>query len=309
MSVLEATREAFRKGDIAKPAYIEQMHGLHARLYEYAKLLPDTDIARIEITDGRVVMTFRGSGVKMLCDPADQRIAPIETLNFGRYEPKDAEMIYALVRPGDRIFDVGANHGFYALHLAKRFPDAVIDAFEPMPHTHGYLLDNLAANGVTNVRTHRFGLSGQTEDLTFYFYPEGSGNASSANLSERHDVETVTCPVKRMDEHVAETGVMPDFVKCDVEGAELFVFQGGVETLRRGKPVVFTEMLRKWAARFGYHPNAIIELFEGLGYRCFRAEGGRLRSFVRMDESTVETNFFFLHPERSGDAIAALEQV
>lgn len=51
-------------------------------------------------------------------------------------------------------------------------------------------------------------------------------------------------------------------------------------------------MLRKWSARFDYHPNEIIELFAGLGYRCFVTEGGKLRKFAKMNDETKETNFF-----------------
>ena len=84
-----------------------------------------------------------------------------------------------------------------------------------------------------------------------------------------------------------------DFIKCDVEGAELFVFQGGVATIRTQQPVIFTEMLRKWSAAFGYHPNDIIALLADAGYHCFTVHDGRLTPFLTMDETTVETNFFF----------------
>jgi hypothetical protein len=54
-------------------------------------------------------------------------------------------------------------------------------------------------------------------------------------------------------------------------------------------------MLRKWSAKFHYHPNEIIELLAGLGYRCFTVKAERLVKFAKMDEATLETNFFFLH--------------
>ncbi|MBV5329624.1 MAG: FkbM family methyltransferase, partial [Chlorobium sp.] len=81
----------------------------------------------------------------------------------------------------------------------------------------------------------------------------------------------------------------------DVEGAELFAFQGAMKTLQRDKPIVFTEMLRKWAEKFNYHPNDIITLFSSLEYRCFYADGSNLKELAEMTDDTVETNFFFLH--------------
>ena len=98
-----------------------------------------------------------------------------------------------------------------------------------------------------------------------------------------------------------------DFIKCDVEGAELFVFQGALKLLAQDKPIVFTEMLRKWAAKFDYHPNQIIELFQGLGYQCFTADAeGKLRAFGLMDDQTQETNFFFLHKTQHAHEIKEL---
>jgi hypothetical protein len=107
--------------------------------------------------------------------------------------------------------------------------------------------------------------------------------------------QKVACKIERLDSFVARTGTRIDFIKCDVEGAELLVLTGGSETLKKFKPMVFAEMLRKWAAKFNYHPNQIIEFMAGLGYRCFVGREGKLVEFKVMDENTIETNFFFLH--------------
>jgi hypothetical protein len=65
-------------------------------------------------------------------------------------------------------------------------------------------------------------------------------------------------------------------------------------------------MLRKWSAKFNYNPNDIIDLLFGLGYRCFTAKADQLVEFFRMDDNTIETNFFFLH---SGNHSALIESL
>ncbi len=85
-----------------------------------------------------------------------------------------------------------------------------------------------------------------------------------------------------------------DFIKCDVEGAELLTFQGGLKTITKYKPIVFTEMLRKWSAKFNYHPNEIIELFKDIGYGCYFVVNDKLHEIKMMTDETIETNFFFL---------------
>ena len=81
-------------------------------------------------------------------------------------------------------------------------------------------------------------------------------------MREVKTTQKVECNVRRMDDFVKDENINRiDFIKCDVEGSELFVYQGGIESIDRFKPIVFSEMLRKWSNKFGYHPNDIINLF------------------------------------------------
>ena len=153
----------------------------------------------------------------------------------------------------------------------------------------------MGINNISNVQVFNFGFSNEEKEITFYYYPEGSGNASLANLSKSNNVEKISCYVRKLDNFVSEKNLKVDFIKCDVEGAELLVFKGGIETIKKHKPIILAEMLRKWSANFNYHPNAIIELLSDAGYRCFTAKGEKLIEFFTMDEQTLETTFFFLH--------------
>ena len=297
---------AFRAHTISKQQYIDEMHQLHSQLFDYAEFLKGKKIGSIEISAGRVIVTARGSGIKILCDKADKRIAPIETLNFGAYEKEDSEMLFRLLEDGLNIFDVGANIGWYSLHFAKSFPNSTIQAFEPIPATFGYLEANIGLNQATQVHPHNFGLSDREGELMFYFDPRGSGGASAVDLQETGAAQKVLCKIQRLDSFVAKTGARVDFMKCDVEGAELLMLTGGVETLKKFKPMVFAEMLRKWAAKFNYHPNKIIEFMAGLGYCCFVGRAGKLTEFKVMDDNTTETNFFFLHNVAHAAKINAL---
>jgi FkbM family methyltransferase len=172
--------------------------------------------------------------------------------------------------------------------------------------TFDQLKKNINLNNIDNVSLQNFGFSDKTGEIIFFYDHEYSVNASITNLSGRKDIKTVKCKVKRLDDYVRETKVHVDFIKCDVEGAELFVFKGGIETIQEQKPIVFTEMLRKWSAKFNYHPNQIIEMFESIGYRCFSIHENKLKPFLRMDENTIETNFYFLHTKKHKTKIARL---
>lgn len=300
---LSDTRQRFLEKALTKEEYIDAMHEHHAHLFDYVDYLRTTDIASIEIRDDGVIATYRDTGLKLICDPIDKRTGPIETLNFGSYEREEVGLFLSMVGDARMLLDIGANIGFYSISAAKAHPDLKIHAFEPMPKTYQYLARHVALNGISAIETHNFGFSEREEDLTFFYYPEGSGNASSRNLSGASTVTQIVSHVMRLDDFVAAQGLTVDAIKCDVEGAELMVFRGGMETLSRCRPIILTEMLRKWAAPFGYHPNEIIELLRGIGYSCFAMRNGGLVNFESMDDSTVETNFFFLHAASHGALI------
>ncbi|MBA7480352.1 hypothetical protein ES707_15803 [subsurface metagenome] len=300
------TKANYQSGAFDKRKYIKEMHRLHERLFEYAKFIRDTDIARIEITDGTVVMTSRAVGIKILCDARDMRIAPIETLNFGTYEIAELEMMLRLIKPGYTVFDIGANIGWHSINIAKSLPDASVFAFEPIPETFAYLKKNVEMNGVSNVQLYNFGFFNEEKELKFYFCDDSSASTSIANIEGRDDARIMSCSVRKLDDFVAEHDLKVNFIKCDVEGAELFVFQGGMESIRRHKPIILSEMVRKWCAKFDYSPNKIIDLISGAGYKCFTVKGSKLVEFFKMDDNTVETNFFFLDPDEHAKYIQSL---
>lgn len=282
---------------ITKNEYIEKMHKIHDTLFDYSEFIHDTDIAKIEIIENEVMMTTKRANIKIICDKYDLRLIPIEILNFGTYEKNELQMILKLTDESATIFDIGGNIGWISMNISRYKTNANIFTFEPIPKTYRYLKRNVELNAFTNIHINNFGFSNEEKELTFFYYPEGSGNASLENLSNNPNTQKTICSVKRLDDYVFDNNLSVDFIKCDVEGAELLVFQGGIETLKKFRPIVFTEMLRKWAAKFGYHPREIIELFRGIGYKCFTIHENILKEFFEMNEETLETNFFFLHSE------------
>ena len=297
---LSKLKAAYAAGEISKPDFIEQAHArFHALLFEYAVEIENTDIQSIQINDRKVVMTTRADGIATIVDPSDHRTAPVESLNFNSYEPCESAIIRSLAPRIDTMLDIGANIGWYSLLVASINKKASIHAFEPIPNTFKRLLDNCCLNQADSIICHNFGFSSAPGSFPFYFYPEGSGNASIRNLANRDDAQVIDCELKTLSDFCidlpADSSI--DFIKCDVEGNELFVFQGSSSVLEKHKPILLVELLRKWCAAFGYHPNKVLELLFDLGYSAYGVNcRGGLSAVETISENTAETNFFFVHP-------------
>jgi FkbM family methyltransferase len=298
-------KTAYRTGALAKPDYIRLMHDLHQQLFDYAEFIKETDIGRIEISDGRIIMVTRDPEIKLITDQTQRRLPGIEILNFDNYETAEMGILRQLVHENDTVLDIGANVGLYTMTLCKTVPQVEVHAFEPVPDTYRSLRAHLELNGITNAYAHNFGFSNEAKRPMF-FLPRDSGNASAADLSGEEDIRRVEVELRTVDDFVLSERLRVAVVKCDVEGGELYVLQGARTTLLRDRPVVLTEMLRKWAGAFGYHPNEIIALMNGMGYECLVVRGSHLERFASMDDSTIETNFFFLHAENHARDIARL---
>ena len=304
MKTIKETLANYGDGVIDKPTFIKSMYeDHHASLFDYAQYLSKTNVKKIEIEDGRVIMTSRDRGIRIACSLGDFRIAPIEILNFFDYEKAESDMMDKLVGDGDTFFDIGANIGWYSINIAASRRATKVYCFEPIPKTYQSLTTNLELNSVSNVTAYNFGFSVKAGEFPFYYYSEGSGNASSVNVTGRADVECVKCKVRTLDDFTNETGIHVDFIKCDVEGAELLAFQGGIETIKRDKPIVFSEILRKWSTKFNYNPNDIFAFFKAQGYQAFAVKLNFLSNFLEMNDVTEETNFYFLHSEKHAHLI------
>ena len=181
-----------------------------------------------------------------------------------------------LVRNGDTVFDVGANRGVYTLlfsHLVGRHGQ--VHAFEPVRSTLEQLSARLSREQRhPNVTVNAMAL-GDREISTVMHLPAGDdGQASlrrhSAGSWEQNISERIPCSMATLDRYVDDAGLGHiDFIKMDVEGAELLALRGGLETLNRFQPVLHMEYCRQWTVDFDYGAVELLSLLRGAGYRHF----------------------------------------
>lgn len=158
-----------------------------------------------------------------------KRLDPLIAVRLGRYEQANVETLRSLVRPGDCVWDIGANIGQMTYVLSKLVgPAGHVLAVEPGPR-----------NADTLRRTCRKRcaiIEAAVSDRTGYAHFSGDGRSDA---SIRDDgallVRTVT-----LDELAGRHGT-PGLVKMDIEGHEHPAFRGAARLLADARPILVVE--------------------------------------------------------------------
>ena len=193
---------------------------------------------------------YEGSHAPPLRMEADEENRVLWKTNLGdMWLPLGAEQRYvamlglemrANVYPlsdGDKvILDCGANVGFFSRYAFLRGAEQVI-AFEPTPRNIACLQKNFAAE-ISNGRFILIGKSVWDRNASLPFSSSNMANPGSHHLSEAHlgDIEVA---VTSIDSVVKALGCgRIDYIKMDVEGAEIHALKGAKKTLERFHPRV-----------------------------------------------------------------------
>lgn len=150
---------------------------------------------------------------------------------------------------GDRAvcIDVGANIGLYSLALSTLAPNGRVYAFEPSREAFGYLKQNLEQNRVDNVSVSQLALGDSEQNVRFHeipFFTAGSFAVDEGSFltSDILGSTYFEAPCTTLDAFVRSEGIGHiDLVKVDVEGGELAVIEGSLETLEKMRPMVLLE--------------------------------------------------------------------
>lgn len=169
---------------------------------------------------------------------------------LGAYEVRSLRAYAPLIRPGDTVFDIGANIGAHTLHFARLVGLAGrVYAFEPTDFAVAKLRRNLALNpdlAACVSLQQCFLLAERTDKLPSAVpasWPVGSWH-NDLHWGHQGKSEVLTAATATTaDEFCAEAGIQRiDFVKIDVDGHEYPVLRGFRQSLERFRPTLLIEI-------------------------------------------------------------------
>lgn len=209
-------------------------------------------------------------------------------------EPDTIAWINAM-KPGDWLYDVGANMGQYSLLAALRGIE--VHAFEPESQNFALLVRNIAINKLGDkITPWPIALTDIAIPSTFYvtqLIPGGScntfGESVNFHLEEKKFPTSQGCYGMRLDDFCMH-GTPPTHIKIDVDGFEHRVLSGARETLANVTSVLVETNTHLQAHRdielemkkFGLFPDReTAEIarrkegaFEGIGNVIYYRTGG-----------------------------------
>lgn len=189
------------------------------------------------------------------------------------FEVGEQNFLLGFLQPGMVVVDIGAHWGLYTLLASKRVgTKGRVIAFEPSPRELGRLKYNLLLNRCRNVRVEPLGLS-SSGGLAQLFVC--LGRETGCNSLKPPAVSGPTKPVQvsltTIDDYCERQGMFHvDFLKLDVEGAEMEVLKGATEFLsRKPRPILMCELADNRTEPWGYLSLEIYEFLAARGFRWF----------------------------------------
>lgn len=207
------------------------------------------------------------------------------------------EMLPSLLSNSSVVLDIGANMGQFACRLNKYLRKGSVYSIEPFSVNYRALIEMKRILKLNNLKTFRIAMSDKNSFLNLKIPIKKNklviGTQAVLESYEREKFDDVTYRIEKvasmtLDKFISEEKIEKiDLIKIDTEGAEISVLKGGIECLKKYKPILIVEI----------NPNNkdLLFLFN-LGYEAYVYIN---KNIVKYNNAKVNGNTIFLHTEKS----------
>lgn len=177
----------------------------------------------------------------------------VETGNF--YEIADLLYLDQYLNTDSIILDVGANIGNHTIYWGKRTNVKKIYAFEPIKSTFNKLQKNIEINGLEKrTKIFNIGIGSSNSKASIDVYDPANCGGSSIQIDSNGDLEIRTIDSLNITEDYI------NLIKIDTEGFEYDVLKGGINTIKRYRPLIYSEIDEE-------NKQKVFELLSDLNYK------------------------------------------
>jgi FkbM family methyltransferase len=236
---------------------------------------------------------------KYYADANDIGITPHLVID-GVWEESVESVLVKRIGSGMHVFEVGANIGYFTVLLAHLVgPRGSVTAFEPDAALAQLTRDNIEINGFHGrASVIEVAASDRVGVATFYTRDRHRGGGSLVGDLEQVpwnpcdakiaiDVRTTT-----LDAYIAESGVVPDVLKIDAEGAESAILRGAAELLAMRRPLVLQlEFAPGFVQAAGDDPAAFLARMATYGFAMHRIDERTRRAVETHVDALLASSF------------------
>lgn len=165
---------------------------------------------------------------------------------LGKHERTYVNTFASYIKPGDTVFDIGAQAGYFSL-VASRLvgSQGKVIAFEPFPENIDYIKAHCQLNSCQNITLLEVAVGGSLGTRIFQSANAFMGHIvaqdSAAPANGKEDSKgALSVIVVTLDElPMGYQTLRPDVMKIDTEGMEYWVLQGGQTFIQQHRPILF----------------------------------------------------------------------
>jgi FkbM family methyltransferase len=187
-----------------------------------------------------------------------------------KYNWQTIKVMFRVLRRSSNCIDVGAHVGEFLYYMIDISPRGRHHAFEPLPHLSQQLKESFP-----QVNVHQAAVGDSSGESEFLFVENDPGYSGlRRRVYNRPDpkITPIRVRVVTLDEVIPSNEKIA-FIKIDIEGGEFHAIKGGIETIRRGKPVIVFEGGSHSIGQYGVKPDDLYLLAgETLGYELSTME-------------------------------------
>jgi FkbM family methyltransferase len=220
------------------------------------------------------------------------------------FTEKEILGLRGIVPAGGVCFDIGAAYGMYTFPLADLVGSGgEVHSFEPLTGSFRLLSMTKHLVGGRNIHLHRMavGRSSGWQPLNVpkqwglpirgrAFLASGAVSlGANEQFSSHHEVAV---PVTTVDDTCRLAGInRVDFLKVDVEGAELAVLEGASDTIEAHSPALLLEIEERHVCKYGLAAADLVGFLTRRGYRMYVWNERRWTEATRV--TTAVRNYLF----------------
>lgn len=224
-------------------------------------------------------------GVRVVVPDSLDQITPYVLHEQLDWFEDEIRFLRVLLKAGNRVIDVGANHGVYALSMAEVVgPTGGVWAFEPAVATASLLENSNAINGFQHVQLDRMALSDHIGEAELSVSTNSELNALARGSAPAGPTETIALTTLDvcMERHEWRD---IDLLKIDAKGEEVNILKGGKKFFSELSPLVLYEIRAGADLQLG-----LVQAFAALGYRSYRLVPG-LGLLIPIDSTANPDNY------------------